>query len=397
LKKRVISIVCVILLVFAAAVVCSEVFFKHTAAENICDGVIRLETATKDSSGISNAVLAYLYGQEDVIGGSCSAVVKTLDDGDTVAGRNFDMARSHFPVFMGSTDIEGFYPTVYVTNLVNFGPDYDSCVKKGVPRYMSCIVPFVACDSLNSEGLYMQINMRMNQKDEDGNYVFSCSGTNEDAEIRLNALELPSYVTMRCKNTAEAVELINSVDIYTLNDTESWPFCFLIADAEGNCGLLELGCNEARWLPGQNMQTNFYISEDFNAIQIYKQGLGRYEYLEENLESVKTEDDMLSLMEGVKFSELYDLDSPNYDTRSELAGSLDYLTNEYLDNEENWNDAKNEYRELLDQYSTLSEEEKIETGQFWISLYTAVVNCTQKTLSLSFFEEYDIRCVLDFK
>jgi len=399
--KKGIHIIIRVLLILIAVMVLSGIIVvicatQRDQAENVCQGVLRLSTTTKDTGIVANKALALLNDASADAEGRCSAVVKTLSNGDTVVGRNLDTSMNQYPVYIGTTDIEGFYKTVYATIMETLGPTYDSCVEKGVPKYMSALIPFVASDSLNSEGLYMEINMRMDQKAEDGNMVFSCSGTNTDAAVRLNACELPSYVTMRCKNTEEALALIKTLDIYTMCGDDSWTICFIIADAEGNYGLLELGCNEVRWLPLENIQTNFYISEDFNALQVYRQGLGRYEYLEENLEKVDSESDMLALMEGVKYSEIYNIDDPNYDIRSEFAGDEEYLTNDYLENDENWEAFLLTYTEEADYFYATDRKELEETNYFWISLYTTIVNCTQKTLSFSFYEEYNITYVLSF-
>lgn len=393
--KKILKIVLAVLAVLLIAIAGIGVYVsRNEHVEVIDDYVIKLDTTTKDNSAIVSKLLDLFVGNYS--GGKCSSVVKQLANGDVIVGRNLDDTLNQKPIYIGRTNIEGFYETVYATHLESLGPDFDSCKEKGLPKYMTTAIPFLACDSLNSEGLYIEINMRENQKDEEGNFVFSCSGTNKDSNIRINVCELPTYLTLRCKNTNEALELIKTLNIYTANDEDSWTLCLMIADAQGNYGVLEFGCNELRWLPNQNIQTNYYISKDFNEIQIYKQGIGRYEYLENNIDDVKTEDDMLKLIEGVKYSEIYNIDNPSFNIRSEFAGDEEHLTNEYLDNDINWNDLLKEYREEANLFNTQSDNERRDEDCYWISLYSVVANCSSKTLSLSFFEDYKISYVLSF-
>jgi len=386
----------VLLTVIIAGIAVGISVSRRDMPENICHGVIRLDTTVKNNGRIVSKCLNSFVGRYTAAG-KCSCAVKALENGSTVVGRNLDNTQSAYPIYLGSTNIEGFYRTVYVTQLEDLGPSYESCISKGVPKYMSAASAFLATDSLNSEGLYAEINMRDNQKDENGLFIFSCSGTNPQSDVRLNVCELPTYLTMRCRNVIEAVDLINTLDVYTANDEESWTLCLLLADAECNYGVVEFGCNEARWLPLQNIQTNYYLSEDFYNIQVHKQGLGRYEYIAENLPGVESEEEMLKLMEGVKYSELYNIENPSYDIKSEFAEYIEGITNEELEDESNWQRVLEDFRAEANQFNSMSRDEREAANEYWISLYTSIVNCSKKTLSLSFFEEYSISYVLDFE
>jgi len=382
-------------IVIVAGMVLGICISRKDMPENICHGVIGLETITKDNGRIVSKCLNSIVGRYPS-GGKCSCAVKTIENGDTIVGRNLDNTQSIYPIYVGRTNIEGFYPTVYVTQLQDLGPSYESCVKKGVPKYMSAASAFLATDSLNSEGLYIEINMRDNQKDENDEFVFSCSGTNPGSDLRLNACELPTYLTLRCKDVNEAVDMLNTLDVYTTKDEESWTLSLLLADAKENYGVVEFGCNEIKWLSLQNIQTNYYLSEDLSRIQQHKQGLGRYEYLDKNLPNVESEKDMLKLMEGVRYSEIYNLDNPSYDIKSEFAEYIEGITNESLEDDSYWQKVLEDFQPEANQYHSMNKNEREEANTYWISLFTSIVNCNKKTLSLSFFEEYSISYCLDF-
>jgi len=396
IRKILIGLSILLAIAVIAGVAIGVVVCRRDMPEDICRGVVKLEPITKDSGSIVSRFVNVYIGRYDAAG-KCSCVAKTIENGDTIVGRNLDNTQNIYPIYIGSTNIEGFYRTVYATQLEDIGPSYESCVTKGVPKYMSVGSAFLATDSLNSEGLYIEINMRENQEDENGEFVFSCSGTNPESNVRLNVCELPTYLTLRCKDVEEAVDLIDTLDVYTPNDGTGWTLCLLLADAKGNYGVVEFGCNKAVWLPMQNIQTNFYISEDFSSIQLYKQGLGRYEYIDENLGSVSSEEDMLQLMKGVKYSEMYNISSPSFDTRSEFAEFAYGTTNEFLENDLNWNRVLAVFKHEADQFNSMTRDEREEESTYWISLFTSIVNCNKKTLSLSFFEEYEISYVLGFE
>ena len=91
----------------------------------------------------------------------CSAAVKTLDDGTTITGRNFDITVSDAPVYLFKTEVEGLYDCIGLAFDINpNSKNYKEVNESGIPEDTYKLIPFISSDYLNEEGLYVEINMR---------------------------------------------------------------------------------------------------------------------------------------------------------------------------------------------------------------------------------------------
>lgn len=264
--------------------------------------------------------------QNDNWGGKCTAVAKNLDDGTTLVGRNMDLNISNKAAYIFRTKIDGCHETINLAyTFRDFSPDNKEIEEKGLSKEFRDLVPFIADDVLNDAGLYIEINMRHGELNEDGSSRFSCSGTNPDSDERVHVFMLPRYVGEHCATVEEALEYVKTLDLYTKDGY--WNYCFMIADATGRYGVLEIAQNKLYWNEGANAQANFYVTPELNAIQDFKIGLGRYETVTNGIKDVTNEDDMLDLMKKVNYYNYYSPEICSFDIRSELSGELIPLDN----------------------------------------------------------------------
>lgn len=358
--------------------------------EKIFDYVYDLGTYT---SYDVKAADDYFADEYDDWGGKCTAVEKTLDDGTVLVGRNMDLNISNKAAYVYRTKIRNCYETINLTyTFRDISPDNDLIEKEGITDEFRNLIPFMADDVLNSQGLYIEINMREGEFFADGTAKYSCSGTNPDSDKRIYMFQVPRYVGEHCATVKEAVEYIKSLNIYSKNGY--WNYAFLMADATGNYGVVELAQNKVLWHQGQQAQTNFYIDKEMNAIEEYKTGVGRYDAVMAGVGSVKTEKDMYELMKTVNYYSVYTPDTCKFDYRSECVGHgvtydmvMDPANQEYL---------KQQVKEQGAYVTSLSRQEQQNKNEYWESSFTEVINCTEKTLFVRFFENEEKTMTLDF-
>lgn len=229
----------------------------------------------------------------------CSALGTRTDSGDVIIGRNLDLTCSQLPCFISHLKY-GKYDTINFTydetNVTQ--PKYAELLKIGEvdPDYYNAL-PLIATDSMNSEGLYLEYNMR-EYEDQ-----FFCSGTNPEAKTRICSICLPFLVASNCSTVKEALEYMNEeLDIYTMINKAGitgWNLCFMIGDATGEYGLIEIAKNEIRYIPQQHGQGNYYIYPEFNSISKNQSGYGRLQYGLTHITEVQTDQEMADLMEKI--------------------------------------------------------------------------------------------------
>ena len=138
-----------------------------------------------------------------------------------------------------------------------------------------------------------------------GQSKFECSGTNPASKERIYAGIIAHCVAENCKNVKEAIEYLKPLDIYTSKGGDfPWNFGYVLADASGNYGVLEIAENNVSFLEKEPAQTNFYLTPEFARKQGLKCGVGRYANLTKGLAGVKTEDDMFQLRTAFPISSL---------------------------------------------------------------------------------------------
>ena len=111
------------------------------------------------------------------------------------------------------------------------------------------MLPFLSLDVLNSECLNMEVNMRYAEYYPTGQSKFECSGTNPASKERIYAGIIAHCVAENCKNVKEAIEYLKPLDIYTSKGGDfPWNFGYVLADASGNYGVLEIAENNVSFL-----------------------------------------------------------------------------------------------------------------------------------------------------
>lgn len=329
--------------------------------------------------------------------GACTAVAKITDDNEMIVGRNMDLYISNKPAYVIRTNVPNKYKTIGISYSNKSGPDYEEALKNGVPEDFYKIAPFMCTDVFNEKGLYIETNMRNGEFWATGNSRYGCKGTNPGAEHRVCSLILPRYIGENCATIDEALELVKKIDIYTPNAVGmDWNFCFMMADETGHYGLLEIAQDKLSWLDKEPAQANFYLTPEFQVTEDLACGIGRYKTVMAGRDNVKNEQDMYDLIKKVSYSKIYDPDNCEFDVRTEFVAVKDYLTYDVMTSEK-WKDEVYKYiKELCANYNKKTRQQKQDEGKDWESIFTEVVNCTNKTWFIRFFEDENRTIKLDF-
>lgn len=390
---------CVMLLGLAS---CSSLMTSKTTEEKmdfvpvtrICDYVVDAGTYTELDYELADRFFRDVC---DKWYGGCTAVAKVTDDGTMLVGRNMDLTITNKPAYVIRTKVEGCYETIGLSYVHSHGDDYQVVLDRGVDPYFHKLIPFLSCDVMNSQGLYIETNMRPDEYYANGNTKFGCSGTNPGSDLRICALNLPRYLGEYCATVDEVLEAVKKIDIYTITDHKlAWNFCFILADSSGHYGLLEIADNKVVWHEKQPAQANFYITKEFRDKEELPCGLGRYETVMNGIDSVQNSSDMFALMDKVSYFQLNFPESCPIDVRSEQSGARDYWTYSYLMDEKNREEIMSAVIAAGEKLRTLSRQEVQDRCEYWESVFTEVANCTDRTLFVRFFEDNERTLTLSF-
>ena len=386
----------ILALIFANLLLTNSTAFAGTGimCEKRFDHVLELPICTElDYDFIDKIAIEAL----DLWGGGCTAVATVTEEGETLVGRNMDLNISHKPAFIIRTNVKDCYETLGLAYLFNdFMPDYDTVLAEGLTPEQYKLLPFLCTDVMNTEGLYVETNMRNGEAWPTGDGKFICSGTNPDSEIRVFVAALPRFIAERCATVEEALSYVETLDIYTQTEPTSWNFCFMMADATGRYGLLEIACNRVVWHEGQRAQANFYIDEEFASIEELCAGLGRYDVVTAGVDEVKNADDMFQLIDRASYFQMYTPETCKYDYRSEFVGTNPWWTTDFVLDEANKDQIDAEITRISREISAMTREERADRNVYWESTFTEVANCTERTLFVRFFENDEYTLTLAF-
>lgn len=368
---------------------------KNIMVTEVYDHVLDAGTYTSLDYDFANDFFA---SRNDNWGGMCTAVAKVTDDGEMLVGRNMDLIISNKAAYIMRTKVDGCYETIGLTyTFRDYSPDYEDALKEGIPEEFSKVLPFISEDVLNSEGLYIEVNMRTDECWPTGEPKFVCSGTNPESDTRVYMLLIPRYIGEHCATVDEALEYVKNLDVYTMDGNDNaWNFCFMMADATGHYGLLEFAQNKIIWHEGQQAQTNFYIDEDMAAIEEFKCGVGRYETVMGGIDAVQSEKEMFQLMNKVTYYQCYFPEICQYDLRSEFVAEYPNWTYDYVMAKENQDEVMEEVNKAGKYMSSLTRQEQQNAKEYWESSFTEVINCSEKTLLVRFFEDDTRTITLNF-
>lgn len=386
MKKRTVKVIAIIAGVFGA-LVCTVYFalFGGVKVNKVSEGVYETKVFTSTNQKFYDWFLRYIFSGNP---GGCSAVAKTLENGDTIVGRNMDFYVSNKPAFIVRTKEKNKYETVGIAYYDQFIPDTDVVEKKGVPRVIYSMLPMFCQDVMNDQGLYVEVNMRYSEYDPTGELMFADTHTNLKSEVRTCIAGINTQICQNCATVGEAIEYVEKLDIYSpQSDAMQWNFCYLLADATGDYGLLEVANNKVYFQDKEQIQTNFYVHDELYEMQRMKCGVGRYDYIAERIDGVESEDDMFELMDSVSYAQSYDYTTCNFDARSEYIGENPGWDYYYVIDEDNQDEVKEYLDEVAEIYNSMSRQELKDDGTYWESSFTNIANCSDKTMRVRFYED----------
>ena len=365
-------------------------------------------------------------------GGACTACAKLSPDGEVLIGRNLDNEVSVCPAFIIHTSF-GRYPTVSI-RFNNFDTyTYEEFKETGYldKEYMNYI-PFCVTDALNSEGLYVEANVR-----EPSERLLN-TGTNPDKE-RVSVNMLVQMIAMNCATVKDVINYLrNEINVVSspYKDLRTpTQYAYYVGDATGTFGIIEIAQNRVNFIPYQPAQGNFYLTPTWNAIENNGSGYGRMERVLDGLEDVTTLEEMMEQMKKpmwyqhiLYFENTYqdengitrfvdDEGNPVIDWRSDLSNLLpvdetghlsEHYEDESLYNNSNveWMMDESHFSEMMEGIGTFMAltgwKEKLveyyngnemplrESRSVFTTGVSYAVNCAQKTMLVKFWEKEDL-------
>ena len=372
--------------------------------------------------------------------GGCTAVSKEFSNGHRVVGRNMDLNIANKPAYIVRTEAsEDRYKTVGLAyTFRDYAPIYDEVKEKGITSEFKNILPFLCDDVMNDQGLHIEVNMRHGECDFAGYDQFSLKGTNPDGDRRVHMFELPRYIGEHCNTVAEAKEYIKTLDIYSKDGY--WNYCFIISDSndsgETHTSLLEFSeigylgevYNEqvsedekvlaVNWIDEEDIskidwickgytgkmkpckinaiaQANFYLNWWAYMREDMKSGEGRFFTIQSLINDVDSTSEMYDLMRRISYSWFYkDYDKCmkyHFDPRSENLGEFQGGTHDFLFDERYEDTIKELFNASNAEVNKMNRKQKEEKGGIWESTFTEVVDVTEQTIEVRFFENEGLR------
>lgn len=295
-------------------------------------------------------------------GKACTACACLNKEGEVLIGRNLDLTISQLPCYISHvkygkyetlnfTYDEMHTPFVFYKDLLNIGEVEED--------YYNAI-PLLATDSMNSEGLYIECNMRGKED------YYTNSGTNPGKK-RISLLAMAFLAASNCKTVKEVVEYFNEFDLYTINDgfgASGWNLAFLAGDKTGEFGLIEVARNEVSYIPYQWGHGNYYITPRWIVMNKNGAGYGRFAEATRNLDKINNEEEMLKHMKHCMWcNELLYIDCAYRDENGHIH-FVDDKGNQILD----W---RSDFEEKipLDENGNVVVDRKMEEGYIAYAFY----------------------------
>jgi len=284
----------------------------HTGFKDLGNYVIELPDYTDSSVqevGIASQNARYDHGDISKIG--CTAMVTTNSSGEVIVGRNMDVEISQDPAYIFKTTY-GKYKNFCVTYAPGVYLTYEEIKQLDTldDNWLSMLI-YNATDCMNEKGLYVEANMRSSYSYLSNYGLHSAHGeeTRDDgtpwSELRVCTMAIPQLVTQNCSTVEEALEFLNnSYDWYTIGmpsrpHYDGWNMCFIIGDATGEYGLIEIAQDTINYIPYQFGQANFYITPKWNILDTSSSGEGRLDKVSEIVNTVDTLEEAMDAMKSI--------------------------------------------------------------------------------------------------
>lgn len=340
--RKVISLLAIIALMLSTLICAAAEVKEHTVVNAVPmyapeEHILRLTYKGLDMEGL--AMVNEVNGSDrwfDAVPG-CSLTFATYTNGVTGCVRNMDLQLSEYGAFemliYPGDNVK--YPTWALAYCANQANTYAESLTDGLSEITYLKAPFFSSDAMsvgyNDQGekgaLYGALLMRSEEQDEQGNYIWTCPGTNTGAALRCPVSATPGLIIPQCLTIDEALKYTGAVneqyerifpydapvlDVYSLNQEKPacihWSEALSLIDSTGRHGVLEFVDNYPIWHEGIDYCFNFYLQEDYlhNPDGSYREtgasGMGRYQATVPFLDKVHTVSDHLDLMEGVRYS-----------------------------------------------------------------------------------------------
>lgn len=265
--------------------------------------------ASVREKGLAIQNARYDHGDISQIG--CTAMILVNSKGEIVVGRNMDVEISQYPAYVFKTTY-GKYVNYCVTYAPGAYKTYEEVKKQGVlnENWMNSLI-YNATDCMNEKGLYIEANMRTSYARLSNYGLHSARGEErrDDGtpwkELRACTMAVPQLVSQNCATVKEALDFLkNSYDWYTLGlpsnpHYDGWNMCFIIGDALGEYGLVEIAQDEISYIPYQFGQANFYITPRWRRLDVCGSGEGRLQMVSRLIDRVETLDEAMDAMKAV--------------------------------------------------------------------------------------------------
>ncbi|MCR5175537.1 MAG: linear amide C-N hydrolase [Anaerovibrio sp.] len=287
---------------------------QHNGFKDLGNYVIELPDFTDPASGEKG--LASLndfadHGKLSTFG--CTAMAKRNSKGEVILGRNMDLDISQSPAYVFKTTY-GKYSNFNVSYIPDFYLTYEEVKKLDeIDPIVRDMMQFLVCDSINEKGLYIEGNMR------ERNDKLTCYGLhssrgekNRDdgtpwSELRATTTAVIPLVSQNCATVQEAICFLeNSYDWYSAAPESNSDFvlnnaniCFMIGDATGEYGLIEIAQDEVSYIPYQFGQANYFITPKWNALDSFAVGHGRLAMVSKVIGPVDTLEEAMDAMKPI--------------------------------------------------------------------------------------------------
>ncbi|MCR5662643.1 MAG: linear amide C-N hydrolase [bacterium] len=243
----------------------------------------------------------------------CTALAKKNSKGEVIMGRNMDLDISQSAAYVFKTTF-GKYKNACVTYSPNFYVPYEELQKlDDIDQNIKDSLIYLASDCMNEKGLYIEMNLREKSDKHMCYGLHSTYGekTRDDgtpwSELRACTIAAPQLVSQNCATVQEAIDFLNnSYDWYTIvnapnsnNAVNNNNMCFMIGDATGEYGLIEIAQDEVNYIPYQFGQANFYITPKWNALETHGAGQGRLDMASKVITYAETLDDAMEAMKPI--------------------------------------------------------------------------------------------------
>lgn len=321
------------------------------------------------------------YFQTDydgVVSGGCSA----LRNGNYF-GRNFDWKYDKEVQLIVQTPstVDGRHAVIGISGIIpgvtSSSIDQDE-IEVGT-REMFRLVPFFLLDGINDKGLFCTHNLV--PLDDPGSPTTEIPAKIEE-RARINVMMLTRFILDKFSTVQEAIGYLqNYTTIYFT--PSSYQTHFLIGDSRGTY-VIEFIRGELKIFPGKYI-TNFPLSgvdfgsngkiqypPTFYGMNELGFGLERWDIITENYKNSGTKDEMLELLDKIKYSRCYSSESFWY---SELVGLED--DNESVITVDTPPElCTNAKADAIEKY----EERSRITGDVWITTHSSLYDLQHKEL-----------------